>query len=683
MAENKKASPEAEETVSIVLPEDLSTLSNDELETLRGDAIAAFNELYQSGQADLSKDQLAVLRQLKEAKLALDGEKASRAEDAGKLAAEAAELAASFADNAEDEEEAPENPERNDEEDDEDERREEAAPEEEPAPPKQEKKETITAASPQYPRSISVPALKSRQTAKAKVSEPESPIKAALGLDSYAASATMSMEQMADAFAEITESARPGPINAARRGNSRFSQKHKVAHIEKPFDPRAVVGNDNDADSAVAFAVDEKRLKGGSLVAAGGWCAPSETLYDLCSLESRDGLLSLPEVAVRRGGIRFTQGPDWATIFANTGFCFTEADDQSGNYSLTDEVNTLTEGGAGLTSFTLTVNGQTTAAIAEPSTPATVQAALEALSNVAPGDVYVAGGGQPFTYTLYWRGALANQDVTVSATPTGGTGTVTVATPTAGGQPGGGKPCDVVECPTFTDVRLDVCGVCIQSGMLLNRAYPEAVQRYVSGALTAHMHRVATNVLTDMIAGSTAISPTQLGSENAATAPLLSAIELQAEDIKYRYRMSRGATLEAIFPFWVRGVIRADLSRRNGVELLSVTDAQIDAWFRARGINAQFIYNFDNLGTSATGALVWPTTVRFLIYPAGTWVRGSSEIITLSMLHDSTLNAQNNFTAIFTEEGWMVMKKCHVSRVVTVPLCTSGGTAAQVAYTCS
>ncbi|GAA3172629.1 hypothetical protein GCM10020001_118910 [Nonomuraea salmonea] len=85
-------------------------------------------------------------------------------------------------------------------------------------------------------------------------------------------------------------------------------------------------GSNSDLD-LLDRAADESRLPGGSLLAAagGGWCAPSETWYDLCEMESSDGLLSLPEVVANRGGIRWTPGPDFASIFANTGFVQTEA----------------------------------------------------------------------------------------------------------------------------------------------------------------------------------------------------------------------------------------------------------------------------------------------------------------------------------------------------------------------
>jgi hypothetical protein len=109
-----------------------------------------------------------------------------------------------------------------------------------------------------------------------------------------------------------------------------------------------------------------------------------------------------------------------------------------GPYSVTDEVQTITEGGSGLTSFTLTWNGQTTASIDDQATAAEVQAALEALSNIAPGDVTVTGnpGG---VYTVTFGGTLADTNVAqMTATPTGGTGTVTIATATAGGAEGTG-----------------------------------------------------------------------------------------------------------------------------------------------------------------------------------------------------------------------------------------------------
>jgi hypothetical protein len=134
-----------------------------------------------------------------------------------------------------------------------------------------------------------------------------------------------------------------------------------------------------------------------------------------------------------------------------------------GPYSVTDEVQSVTEGGSGLTSFTLTYSGQTTASIAAAATAAQVQAALEALSNIGAGNVSVTGSaGGPYTVTF--QGALADTNVAqMTATPTGGTGTVTVATVTGGGTEGtggletaAGLLFSAVKVPSLTDNTKDV-----------------------------------------------------------------------------------------------------------------------------------------------------------------------------------------------------------------------------------
>jgi len=80
--------------------------------------------------------------------------------------------------------------------------------------------------------------------------------------------------------------------------------------------------------------------------------------------------------------------------------------------------------------FTLTFGGQTTGAIAYNASTAAVQSALEALSNIAPGDVVVSGSAG-VSYTLTFGGVYASTTVpVVSATSslTGGTNaSVTVA----------------------------------------------------------------------------------------------------------------------------------------------------------------------------------------------------------------------------------------------------------------
>ena len=80
--------------------------------------------------------------------------------------------------------------------------------------------------------------------------------------------------------------------------------------------------------------------------------------------------------------------------------------------------------------FTVTFEGQATAPIAYDATPEAVQSALEALSNVGPGDIEVTGG-----YTLTFKGALGDSNqkqVTASAGTLTNAGQAEVQTLTPG-----------------------------------------------------------------------------------------------------------------------------------------------------------------------------------------------------------------------------------------------------------
>jgi len=139
-------------------------------------------------------------------------------------------------------------------------------------------------------------------------------------------------------------------------GGAGGSRRDPIAQfkLEYPKELTASGGTAEDASKLIEYASSEKRLPGGSLrasleikrkqklaqgadalealTAAGtGWCAPSEVIYDLCELESSDGLLDIPEINVSRGGIKYTTGPDFSSIFSGAGyFHYTEAQIISG-----------------------------------------------------------------------------------------------------------------------------------------------------------------------------------------------------------------------------------------------------------------------------------------------------------------------------------------------------------------
>ena len=393
-------------------------------------------------------------------------------------------------------------------------------------------------------------------------------------------------------------------LNARRaRGRNRFvmngrtMQRHGNVAIRREYPAELRVTNPQDTArmlEALEFASNERRLPGGSLAksaelavkggksltAAVGWCAPSEIIYDLCELESMDGMLDVPEIQAARGGFQtpINGGPDFSVIWDSIG------DD---------------------------------------------------------GDVI-----------------LTEYDV----------------------ENGTEKVCVEIPCPDFQDTRLDVAYVCITGNFLQERGYPEAVARFTRGAMVALAHKVNESVIARMEAGSGSlhtISPIS-GSDDAVSS-LLAAIELAIEDMKYRHRMARSTTMEVVLPYWVLPVMRAAMSRRHGTATVNVSDAELLSWFTTRGAVPRFVYDwqdaFSGLANSpggATAITAFPATVKFMVYPAGTWVKPVRDVVNLDTVYDNALLTQNQFTALFAEDGFNMIKMCVDSRVYSATISPNG-----------
>lgn len=330
---------------------------------------------------------------------------------------------------------------------------------------------------------------------------------------------------------------------------------------------------------------DETRLDGGSLVAAGGWCAPSETLYDLLpGSDPNAGIVDVPSVTARRGGIRWPLTPQFAALWASANTHFLQSE----------------------------------------------------------------------------------------------------ATVIAGATP---KPCYEIGCTTFDEVRLSATGVCVRSPILTERGYPELVRQTIAEIMSVHMHKINADKIAAMVTESTANVIAAADITTAGyTATLLTAIELQVEYLRYRHRWPLTTTMEAVIPAWARGTLRADLAGRNGQPLENVTDAQVTAYLRTRGINPQWVLDWQDAFATGNAADFggttppkrFPATLSILIYRAGTFFNAESDIITVDGLYDSALLADNMHLALFTEEGYAIGKRDWPAINLTVPVYPGGYTGEQL-----
>jgi hypothetical protein len=162
--------------------------------------------------------------------------------------------------------------------------------------------------------------------------------------------------------------------------------------------------------------------------------------------------------------------------------------------------------------------------------------------------------------------------------------------------------------------------------------------------------------------------------------------------MRYRDRMSFNQTFEVILPMWVLTQMRADIVRKNGWSMANATvaDPEIIRAFTTRNIRPQFVYDWQdfyaggiNVGNPAVVATALPTTVNFLIFPAGAVVLARQDVVTLSNVYDSTNLAQNLYTRLFTEEGFNLLFPCGPVRQYTAQACPSGTTAFQAYTNCA
>jgi hypothetical protein len=147
--------------------------------------------------------------------------------------------------------------------------------------------------------------------------------------------------------------------------------------------------------------------------------------------------------------------------------------------------------------------------------------------------------------------------------------------------------------------------------------------------------------------------------------------------------MCEDDVLESVAPFWVKAVIRADLAWRTGVDVRQVPDGEIDGHFNAINVRVQWVNDWQVRGSgqfgNATEMDEWPTSATFMVYAAGTFIKGNGLSLDLGVVRDSTLNETNDHTAAWSEECHLIAKVGHESRQYTINFCVNGKTGGQLA----
>jgi hypothetical protein len=149
------------------------------------------------------------------------------------------------------------------------------------------------------------------------------------GFDSSKVGTTVGFKEIGDALDSVRRGHGVGRLSGKMSGPkmrqevARMSRNLQVCTTEREMVDAITAATTFLPDWAPNSAGGQ-RITTQSLTAAGGWCAPSEQIYTFCDIPEASDLISLPEIAITRGGLRWPVEPDLTSLFSSFEFFFTE-----------------------------------------------------------------------------------------------------------------------------------------------------------------------------------------------------------------------------------------------------------------------------------------------------------------------------------------------------------------------
>lgn len=243
----------------------------------------------------------------------------------------------------------------------------------------------------------------------------------------------------------------------------------------------------------------------------------------------------------------------------------------------------------------------------------------------------------------------------------GATALWTAATDAAPGS--ATKPVLQIACGSEVLVLVDAVSTRLQFGNMQSRFAPEQVAANTDLAMAAAARFAEVNLLNKIAAscvpGVTNGTVAILG----AARDLISVLEQAIAGYRYVHRVPDSTVFTAIFPDWLKGLIKIDLAREIGHSQdaawnsLMISDEQVNALLRTHGVNA--IWHIDGQPARGSGTTyplqgfttpvantqhpLFPTKVVWYFYPEGTFQFLDGGRLDLGVVRDATLDATNDY----------------------------------------
>lgn len=261
-------------------------------------------------------------------------------------------------------------------------------------------------------------------------------------------------------------------------------------------------------------------------------------------------------------------------------------------------------------------------------------------------------------------------------------GIITAAEDALGGT-SATKTCQVLVCPDFEEVDVDIIYHCVQTSNLTYRTFPEQLAQF-NRLVMAEFARVAEGKLLDGIrAASTHVTAATRGW--GASSDLLGQILAAANGMRSRNRMNTEAVLRLMIPDWAIDLMISDVIRGQ-FQRFDTDEAKLTALLRSFDVEPSFYMDTATgrsqvFGAQAAAALdPFPSTVEWYLYPEGSFLYLDGGTLELGLVRDSVLNSTNEFQ-IFGESFENIAFLGVESIAVTSTVCDSGAVSLPIAQT--
>ncbi|WP_280244253.1 major capsid protein [Nocardia abscessus] len=240
------------------------------------------------------------------------------------------------------------------------------------------------------------------------------------------------------------------------------------------------------------------------------------------------------------------------------------------------------------------------------------------------------------------------------------------------------KPCVEIPCVEWEEVYVDAIGLCVTSGILQRRGFPESIERFLAEVVKAHLIKVHLWSLMDVEADSTPYTIPSAGGLGAAGA-FLNGVALRAVVQRQEERLGKDAPIEGKTPAYMLEVAKADMALQQGRDVKNIPDSEIDSWLASRNIFMEWVQHWQPIPKASTR---WPSQVRTLLFPRGTWYQHLENVIEVGTLHSKDMLQKNRQMELFTEDEYLMDRRCKTSEVLTINVCANGSVGAREQVTC-